>query len=143
MGVFELDTVWGTPELIQSLAAYSYSRLGGVNPDEDDMLQIHDDPASPRGKPDAERQASLLLIRVVAAADYYTDVAELMSNPPPVLVDLILDPFLLNVLPHSLLPTAGYIVAVAVTSLFIARWIATSLQTLADTEAASAEKKQQ
>lgn len=126
--VFGLKTVWETPELIQSLAAYSYSRLDGSSPESGEPPIVHDRSLDASG----ERQSSLLFLRVVAAADYFTDDVDLMSNPPPVLVDLILDPFLLNVLPQSLLATVGYVVVVAVASLFIARWIATSLQSLAE-----------
>lgn len=125
--VFELNTVWETPELIQSLAAYSYSLLSGIETDVGEP-QIHD--ASLEAS--EERQSSVLFLRVVARADYYTDDIELMSNPPPVLVDVILDPFLLNALPQSLLATVGYIVVVALASWFIARRIATSLQSLAE-----------
>lgn len=43
-----------------------------------------------------------------------------MSHPEPVLVDLILDPFLLGVLPRTLLPTVGYVVLVAAASWVVA-----------------------
>lgn len=84
--------------------------------------------------------SSILLLRVLAAADYFTDNAELMKNPPPVLVDLILDPFFLNVLPRSLIPTVRYIVVVAILTFLAARWIATMLQ-VAATQTASGDKK--
>jgi len=37
-----------------------------------------------------------------------------MQNPPPVGVDIILDPFLLNVFPQSILPTGALIVVIAI-----------------------------
>lgn len=43
-----------------------------------------------------------------------------MENVPPVDVDIILDPYLLSVFPRSLVPTAGYIVVLAVGSWFLA-----------------------
>lgn len=43
-----------------------------------------------------------------------------MAAPEPVLVDIILDPFLGNVLPRTLVPTVGYIVAVALGSWLLA-----------------------
>lgn len=43
-----------------------------------------------------------------------------MLRPEPVLADVILDPFLLNVLPRTLLPTVGYIVFVAAASWVLA-----------------------
>lgn len=45
----------------------------------------------------------------------------MMLNPPPVDVDIILDPFLLNVLPRSLVPTIGWIVVVAVAGWAVAK----------------------
>lgn len=46
-----------------------------------------------------------------------------MENVPPVTVDLILDPFLLNVFPRSLVPTAGWIGVVTVVAIFVGRWV--------------------
>ena len=46
-----------------------------------------------------------------------------MQNVPPVAVDLILDPFLFNVFPRSLVPTAGWIVVVAFLAVFLGWWI--------------------
>jgi hypothetical protein len=131
LDVYELGTVWQTPELIQSLAAYSSS-------------QTPDDKASgsnPVARSREERSASVLLLRVQAAADYFTHHAALMQNPPPVLVDLILDPYVLNVVPRSLLPTAGYLVIVAVLTWFVARWIAGQLQAVATAADEETDKK--
>jgi hypothetical protein len=63
-----------------------------------------------------------------------------MKYPPTVLVDLILDPYLFNIVPRSLVPTAGYIVVLAVVSWFMARSIASRLQAIAVTTD-SADKK--
>lgn len=41
-----------------------------------------------------------------------------MQHPPSVDVDIILDPYLANVFPQSLLPTAAYIVLLAVAAFF-------------------------
>ncbi|RGP79702.1 hypothetical protein FLONG3_2146 [Fusarium longipes] len=130
MDVFELDTVWETPELIQSLAGYAFSR-------QDDGAELHEEAPQPGVK---ERKASLLLLQIKASADYFTDDEALMKYPPPVLVDLILDPYLFNVIPRSLVPTTGYIIAVAAVSWFIARSVASKLQAIAGT-ADSADKK--
>lgn len=46
-----------------------------------------------------------------------------MQHVPPVAVDLILDPFLLNIFPRSLVPTAGWILVVAVLATVLGRWI--------------------
>ncbi|PNY29269.1 Uncharacterized protein TCAP_00815 [Tolypocladium capitatum] len=126
LDVYELDTVWQTPEFIQSLTEYATSRQADLALDGQD-LKAQKSPSDDLG----ERKASVLLLRVRAAADYFTDDAELMQNPPPVLVDLILDPFLYNVVPQSLIPTAGYLVLVGAVTWFAARWIASSLQSVA------------
>ncbi len=92
---------------------------------------------------EGEREASLLFLQIFAAADYYTADATLMSNVPPVYVDIILDPFLLNVLPRSLAPTGALIVLVAIVSYFVARLAVSYLQVLATSAGASPTKKKQ
>ncbi|PGH18832.1 hypothetical protein AJ79_00245 [Helicocarpus griseus UAMH5409] len=67
---------------------------------------------SPR-QPNAQPSTSALFLQVHAAADYFTLDKELMQNVPPVHADIILDPFLFNVFPKSLVPTALYILAIA------------------------------
>ncbi|KAL4907465.1 hypothetical protein BDW74DRAFT_124733 [Aspergillus multicolor] len=67
---------------------------------------------------------SALLLRISAAADYFSLDTELMENVPPVLADIILDPFLGNVFPKSLVPTAAWIGVVSCFAVIIARWIA-------------------
>lgn len=117
MHVYQLEAIWDTPELIQSLAKYAEQR--GDDVPEQDV---------------GERTASLLLLRVQAAADYFTDDKALMETPPPVLVDLILDPFVFNVVPRSLIPTAAYLCGLAPVAWFIARSIARRLGSMAAPE---------
>jgi hypothetical protein len=57
---------------------------------------------------------SILFLQIFAAAEYFSLNKTLMSDVPPVLVDIILDPYLLNVFPKSLVPTAGYLIALAI-----------------------------
>ncbi|KAK1776690.1 hypothetical protein QBC45DRAFT_210153 [Copromyces sp. CBS 386.78] len=70
---------------------------------------------------------SSLLLQVSAAADYFTSNASLMLHPPPVDVDIILDPFLFNVLPRSLVPTIGWIVVVAVAGWLVSKRVVSFL----------------
>ncbi|GAB1313160.1 GPI transamidase component PIG-T [Madurella fahalii] len=125
---FPLATVRDTPELMASLHAYSTSRR-----DRAQRQAVKDSNTAPN-----EREASVLLLRILAAADYFTTDASLMSNVPPVDVDIILDPFLFNVLPRSIAGTACYIVGVAIAAYFLAGQIVTWIQGLID-----ADKKQQ
>lgn len=108
LDTFTLSEVFGTHELISSLASYSETRL---NP------SIR--PSSKR----AERSASVLFLRVVATADYYTTNKTLMHNVPLVDADIILDPFILNILPQSLLPTGLYLTIIAVIAWYLSGYI--------------------
>lgn len=131
LDAYELDTVWRTPELIQSLEGYASSRQD-PSASEDEHVSI---------EREEEDQSSVLLLRVQAAADYFTDHVELMKTPPPVLADLILDPYFYNLLPQSLISTVAYLVLVGLVAWFGARSIASKLQATAIT-AESATKKQ-
>jgi len=46
-----------------------------------------------------------------------------MNHPPPVDADIILDPFILNLLPYSLRHTAIYITTVSLCAWFISGYI--------------------
>ncbi|EGU83899.1 hypothetical protein FOXB_05613, partial [Fusarium oxysporum f. sp. conglutinans Fo5176] len=131
LGVYELDTVWQTPELIQSLASYSFSR-------QDQEARLIEESTQTEGR---EREASILLLQIKASADYFTDDAALMKDPSPVHVDLILDPYLYGIVPRSLVPAAGYLVLVGAVAWFVSRSIASKLQTIAVTTD-GANKKQ-
>lgn len=80
-----------------------------------------------------EDQESVLLLRIHSAADFFTTDKERMRSPPPVDVDLILDPYLANIFPKSLLPTAGYIICLAIGSWFISGYIWTKLSSESNT----------
>ncbi len=81
-----------------------------------------------------EELHSVLLVQIYAAADYYTTNQTLMEHVPPVLVDIILDPYLLNVFPRSLVPTAAYLVILAIGGWYLAKYIAKWLQMVARTD---------
>ncbi|KAL2812083.1 hypothetical protein BJX63DRAFT_262583 [Aspergillus granulosus] len=73
---------------------------------------------------DTATSGSMLFLRIVAAADYFSLNRELMENVPPVLGDIILDPFLGNIFPRSLVPTACWVGVVAVLAVVVAKWVA-------------------
>lgn len=128
-----LDEVFDNPELITSLHNYSMSRR-------------QSSPSPHWDTKPAQREASIILLRLSAAADYFTLNQTLMQHPEPVLVDLILDPFLFNILPRSLVPTVGYVVLVAGVAWVLAtRVVVPSLMRLvsiADEETHEDKKKQ-
>ncbi|OKO97670.1 hypothetical protein PENSUB_9961 [Penicillium subrubescens] len=113
------DTVT-SPILLTSLSKFSSSRLS--NPDT--QLQINPNTLTRRSNVDsAPTTDSILFLRIRAAADYFSLNETLMRDVPPVAVDVILDPFLWNVFPRSLVPTAGWIVVVAVLAGVVGRWV--------------------
>ena len=62
---------------------------------------------------------SVLFLHVNATADFFTTNQTLMRSPPPVDVDIILDPYLFNIVPKSLAPTGVYITVLAIAAWFI------------------------
>ncbi|KAF1965882.1 hypothetical protein BU23DRAFT_337151 [Bimuria novae-zelandiae CBS 107.79] len=108
LDTFPVDQVFDTPELLSSLAEYSQQRQSAP------LQKLQHSSATPQ---------SVLFLRIQAAASYYSTNKTLMEYPPPVDVDIILDPFILNILPHSLGPTAIYLSAVAVAAWFISGYI--------------------
>lgn len=102
---FSIATVFDTPELVQGLAAYS--------DDQRRAIDLQDFPIV-GNKGEQETHESLLFLRVQAAADFFSSNRTLMHHPPDVDIDLILDPYLGNIFPKSLVPTALYTVGLAV-----------------------------
>jgi hypothetical protein len=75
---------------------------------------------------------SVLFLRIFAAADYFTLNTEMMKTVPQVTVDVILDPYLFNILPRSLVPTLGWVAVVAAVGWVAGGWIAKSLRAIMD-----------
>ncbi|KAK3345217.1 hypothetical protein B0H65DRAFT_524928 [Neurospora tetraspora] len=108
METYTAKEVIMTPHLAGSLMEY----FPAVSPQAQHATTKLKDSSSGSSSPPSSSAA--LLLHISAAADYFTSNASLMLHPPPVDVDIILDPFLFNVLPRSLVPTIGWIVVVAV-----------------------------
>ncbi|OAQ74321.1 GPI-Mannosyltransferase II co-activator domain-containing protein [Pochonia chlamydosporia 170] len=125
MEAYTPDRVLENPKLLQSLNTYVASLQHDQGTRKTTKL-----PKSPS-----------LLVEIHSAADYFTDNKELMANPSPVLVDLILDPFLFNVLPESLLPTVGYLGLLGIMTWIMARWVASGLRAAAGTAELPAKKR--
>lgn len=102
-----------TPEQVASHPALAASLAEYL---ETQQQQPHD-----KTKSTAAAPASRLLLRIDAAADYYTTDARVMTEPQDVLVDLVLDPYVGNVVPRSLWPTIAYIAVLAVGGWFLSQ----------------------
>ncbi|KAF2223211.1 hypothetical protein BDZ85DRAFT_218838 [Elsinoe ampelina] len=123
MDVFTLKETMETPELIQSLAMSAEERTTSRGPQDVDQTKIN-----------IQSPQSLLFLRLSGAADYFTLKKDLMTNPKPVKIDIILDPYTFNVFPRSLISTAGYIVVVAVAGFFVSNFVWSRLSESADSE---------
>ena len=100
--VYNITHVFDSPTLITSLATYSEQRTR--------------QPLTETKHRTVGEQHSILFLRVQSAADFFTTNTTLMQVPPNVDVDLILDPYLANVFPRSLVPTGVYVGILAVGS---------------------------
>ncbi|KAF2016589.1 hypothetical protein BU24DRAFT_205979 [Aaosphaeria arxii CBS 175.79] len=125
LDAYPLTDVFDTSELSQSLALYSERRQ-----DSKPGTVAHAYSDIP---PSAQ---SILFLRVQAAAAFYTKNHTLMEHPLPVDVDIILDPFILNILPRSLIPVGIYIIILAVGAWFLSAYLYRWLLSIA-TEAPS------
>ena len=118
METYTPSQVLTTPSLVGSLMQY----LPTVSP-----RPPHPFSPSSAGAAHPQPRPRLLLLQISAAADYFTSNASLMMHPPQVDVDIILDPFLFNVLPRSLVPTIGWIVVVALAGWAISKRVVSFL----------------
>ena len=124
----KFDTALETLDLISSLSNFAYARPADLS--EDDLEKMLARRVRPSAK-NGSTSSSLLLLQIFAAADYFSLNRTLMENVPPVMADVILDRYLLNIFPQSLVPTAIYITSLAVISWFAAGYVRRLLVTIA------------
>ena len=111
-----VNKVFETPELLMSLSAYSYARHERLTAVDRQSLQLR--------KPDfIATDSTFLFLQIFAAADYFSLNETLMKTVPPVAADVILDPYVLNILPKSLVPIGLYLLLIATGSWFLSVWI--------------------
>ena len=127
-----------TPDLITSLAQYSESQ-------QPERIQIEDQKPSiseayEKSKLTNDDVSSLLFLRIYAAADYYTMNETMMRHVPPVFVDIILDPYIFNVFPRSLVPTAVYIIILAIGGWYLAKYTSGLVQGFARPDVGTEKK---
>ena len=120
-----LEEAFGASELLTSLSQSAYAQEARLKHADVDALKARRAPIphTPSEGDPKEVRASILLLEVHAAADYFSLNKTLMENVPPVLVDVILDPYIFNVFPESLVPTAGYLICIAVMAWFISGYV--------------------
>ncbi|CRG86729.1 hypothetical protein PISL3812_03740 [Talaromyces islandicus] len=126
LDTYSLSETLSNQELLSSLAKFSETLLTSA-PSKSLLKASNDKDYLYPPKTPASETESVLFLRILAAADYYTSNSTLMESVQPVKADIILDPFLLNVFPRSLVPTVIYVLPVAVVVYFIATYIAKTL----------------
>lgn len=125
---YDLSTVFESPDLITSLAQFSEARQPEFLDTESQEPSIAK--ANKKFKHASKEGSSTLFLQVFAAADYYTMNKTIMENVPPVFVDIILDPYIYNVFPRSLLPTGVYIIILAIGGWYLAVYISKLVQSI-------------
>ncbi|EXJ92147.1 hypothetical protein A1O3_00697, partial [Capronia epimyces CBS 606.96] len=114
-----VEQTFSNPGLLTSLSTYAYSRHEQLLAGDIQELQLR------KSSPDSVgTESTFLFLQVFAAADYFSLNRTLMETVPPVAVDIILDPYFLNVLPKSLLPTGLYLLIIACGAWFISGQVA-------------------
>lgn len=115
-----MQSVFDDPDLLSAVSTYAFAKHASSSPDE---LLIAQSRSAQRRATASTVPTTFLFLQILAAADYYTLNKTLMENVPPVHADVILDPFLLNILPKSLLPTGIYLITIAVVGWFLSGWL--------------------
>jgi hypothetical protein len=129
-----MTEVFEEPELVASLATYSQTRQA-----QEESIEYQKPGISKTFKESnykSDQLKSVTLIQVFALADYFTTNRTLMDQVPPVLVDITLDPYLLNIYPESLVGTGLYLVVIATGSWYFASFMARWLKVVARTDEA-------
>ncbi|KAJ0421935.1 hypothetical protein BJY00DRAFT_101741 [Aspergillus carlsbadensis] len=126
---YTLPQVLENRSLLYSISAYSSVRLSAVPQSQPQKILTR----KQRGlSQDAATSDSVLFLQIITAADYFSLDQALMENVPSVLADIILDPFLGNIFPRSLVPTACWVAVVTVLAVLVARWAAGEFGRLVD-----------
>lgn len=112
---YSSDQVFADAHLLTSLSNFSYARHAELQAE--DILDLQQRQAMP------DPESTFLFLQVTAAADYFSLNQTLMEAVPQVAVDIILDPYIFNVFPKSLLPTGLYLTLVAVAAWSLSTWL--------------------
>ncbi|KIW18077.1 hypothetical protein PV08_02364 [Exophiala spinifera] len=116
LATFPVDAVLSDSSLLLSVSDYAYGRHEKLSAGDMESLQQRKTAVRP--------DTTILFLQILAAADYFSLNDTLMTAPPPVIVDIILDRYIWNVFPESLIPTALYLVLIAAFAWLFSGWMA-------------------
>ncbi|KAK5058556.1 hypothetical protein LTR84_010819 [Exophiala bonariae] len=117
LDTYMVNTAFSDASLISSLSTYSYLRHDQLTSKDVQTLKDR------QHKHDPNQETTILFLQIFAAADYFSLNQTLMDVVPPVAIDLILDPYVFNVLPKSLIPTGLYLGLIGIFAWFASSWI--------------------
>ncbi|PWW72681.1 hypothetical protein C7212DRAFT_226101, partial [Tuber magnatum] len=127
LNIYTASQLLDKPPLLANMTAYS-SRQLSLSP----INELSVPSTAPR---------SVLYLVIQAKADYYTHEKHRMETPDPVEVEIILDPFILNVLPESLLPIVITIVLIALSAFWASGRVYNALRNIASLDQSRGDKK--
>lgn len=113
-----LEEITSDKASLAAISRFSNARLSSLPEPQRKPAQAH----TSNRKDQSDRDTTILFLRIDAVADYFSLEESLMQAVPPVVVDIILDPFLGNVFPRSLVSTACWGLVVAVVAVGVSRW---------------------
>ncbi|CUS09982.1 unnamed protein product [Tuber aestivum] len=127
LNIYTASQLLDNPSLFANMTAYAFHRLS-LSP----ISELYAPSAAPR---------SVLYLDIQAKAGYYTHEKPRMESPDPVEVEIILDPFILNVLPESLLPTVVMIVLITLFAFWASGRVYNALRNIASLKWSRYDKK--
>ncbi|RPA99547.1 hypothetical protein L873DRAFT_1683104 [Choiromyces venosus 120613-1] len=121
LNIYTPSQLLDKPSLLAHMTAYATRQLpfSAVN-------ELSGPSADPR---------SALYLDIQAKADYYTHKKHRMETPDSVGVEIILDPFILNLLPESLLPIIITIVLITLSAFWASGRVYSTLRNMASQSA--------
>lgn len=124
LSTYTMEEITSDKAALAAISRFSNARLASLPEPQRKLAQSHQSTqTSKRSQQSQDENMSVLFLRVDTVADYFTLSEPLMQTVPPVPVDLILDPFLGNVFPRSLVSTACWGLVVAAVAVGISRWV--------------------
>ncbi|PUU73726.1 hypothetical protein B9Z19DRAFT_1094467 [Tuber borchii] len=127
LNIYTASQLLDKPSLLANMTAYATHQL----------------PPSPVNKLSCPSAAprSVLYLNIRAKAGYYTHEKHRMETPDPVRVEIVLDPFILNALPESLLPIAVTIILTALSAFWLSGRVYNILRNIASLKQSRYDKK--
>ncbi|KAG0132160.1 hypothetical protein HOY82DRAFT_558244 [Tuber indicum] len=127
LNIYTAPQLLDKPSLLANVTAYA-------------TRQLSFSPANELSGPSAAPR-SVLYLDIRAKAGYYTHEKRRMETPDPVEVEITVDPFVLNVLPESLLPIAVMVILTTLSAFWTSGRVYSALRDIASLKQSPYDKK--